>query len=149
MFYIVISMLCSVLVALLLKVTEGPANHACISLSAYKGKGAKLNWSNAWPYWSPRNFWECCVALDEVCRVVTSPAPGGDNTADLYCCVSPFFFPFDTHTIIVVSCLLFPLQIHLPNILCYVALRWTDRSCPLVNNIISLRDIRHKVWWLP
>lgn len=151
MFYIIISMPCFVLVALLLKVTKGPGNHTCTSLSAYIGKGAKLDWSNAWPYWSPGNFWEGCVALDGVCRVVTSPAPvilhGGDNTAALYCCVSPFVFP--SYRDVIVSCLLFSLQIHFPNVLYCVGLRWTGSSCPLVNNIISLRDIRHKVWWLP
>lgn len=39
------------------------------------------------------------MVLDVVCRDVTSPVPvmlhgrcrGGDSTADLYCCISPFF----------------------------------------------------------
>lgn len=86
--------------ALLLKVAKGPANHT-YTISACLGKGAKLDGPSPWPYWSPRNFWEGCVVLDVVCRGVTFPAhvilhgrcPAGDNLGDLYCCISPFFFP--------------------------------------------------------
>lgn len=84
---------------LLLNVTKGPANRACRSLSACLGRGAKLDWPNSSPYWSPRNFPRGLCSIG--CRDVASPAPAVlhgsvlvGTTVDLYCCVSPFFFTF-------------------------------------------------------
>lgn len=76
------------------------------------------------------------MALDVVCRDVTSPVPvmlhgrcsGGGKTADFYYCISPFFFPSyiqNYHSKL--SAILF--TDNLPNILHYAILRWTGSSC--------------------
>ena len=99
MICVVFSVLCSVLVACSLRLQKNWSTMAQVSPHIQGRKqsstGPTLGLTKV------QETSERCVALDMICQDVASPAPvilcvrcpDGDNAVDLYCCISPCFFP--------------------------------------------------------